>query len=363
MEYYSYLIKPASSLCNLKCKYCFYHDVSEHREVISNGVMSDDTLYTLIDRALVVENEATITFAFQGGEPTVAGLDYFVKFTDYVSLHKKSNQTIQYAIQTNGVSLEEEWCQLFKKYHFLVGVSLDGYRENHDYFRLTNANKPTFKTIMAGIERLKKYQIDYNILTVLSQPLAKHPEKLYRFFKEQKFKYVQLIPCLPGLDNEDDPFKLTPQGFAKFYKIFYRLWEADYLKGDYMSVTLFDNLILMFKGIPPHRCGMLGQCLPQYVIESNGHVYPCDFYVLDEYDTGNIKDSSFAEIRQSKAMKDFLAQPHPQCDRCVECKFKNICHGNCKRLSITYFDQHYCGYQDFLEEHYQSMAKIAQQLK
>lgn len=363
MEQYHYLIKPSSSLCNMKCKYCFYHDVSEHREVISNGIMEKETMNQLIERALSPINESTITFAFQGGEPTVAGLDYFERFVDFVNQNKQSYHHIQYAIQTNGYIVDEKWCQFFKENSFLVGVSLDGYKENHDHFRITNSNQSSYKTVIHCIDLLKKYEVDFNILTVLSAPLAKHPEKLYRFFKEQQFKYVQLIPCLPGLDELDDPFKLTPHAFAKFYKAFYKLWEIDYLKGDYMSVTLFDNLILMFKGVPPQQCGMLGQCLPQYVIESNGNVYPCDFYVLDEYCTGNIKDKSFSEIRQDENMTNFLKEPHPQCKECEKCKFIKLCYGNCKRLSITYFDEEYCGYKDFLEEHYQSMANIASKLQ
>lgn len=363
MKYISFLIKPASSMCMLKCRYCFYHDVSEHRMMKSHGFMKQEVAHTLIDQACdAVDEDGEITFAFQGGEPTVAGVAFFEEFCSYVSKRKNAKQTIHYAIQTNGYVIDDTWCSLFQKYHFLVGVSLDGYKENHDYFRLTSGNKATFSRVMETITQLRKSQVNTNILTVLSKQLAKHPQKLYDFYKKQGFSYIQLIPCLAGLDEEENPFALTPELFATFYKQFYDLWLKDYQSGNAMSIYLFDNIIPMYANIPPQQCGMLGSCSLQFVVEGDGSVYPCDFYVLDEYCGGNVLSKSLREIANSEPMKRFLQEPKAMSKKCGACAFTRICYGNCKRMNTLYFNDDYCGYQDFLSYAYPSMVQIAKRI-
>jgi uncharacterized protein len=359
---YSYLIKPASSLCNYGCMYCFYHDIADHREVRSSGIMSDEVCCTLISNALKVEDGSMITFAFQGGEPTLAGLAYFRKFISQVEKEKKSSQKIQYIIQTNGSLINQDWCDLFSEHKFLVGLSLDGFEANHNLFRITQNHQSTFDKVMETADLLRFNQIDFNILTVLSSELAKNPKKLYDFYKEHDFRYVQLIPCLPGIDDKDAPFVLKPSEFASFYKEFYSFWLEDYKKGHYVSVTLFDNIIPMFRGFPPQQCGMLGFCSPQFVVEADGNVYPCDFYVLDDYACGNVLTHSFDQIRNCRIMNDFLKEDKRRSVLCKDCKFKKLCHGNCKRLNITYFDDVMCGYQQFLEFAHVSMMEVARKI-
>lgn len=363
MKYLSFLIKPASSMCMLKCRYCFYHDVSEHRMMKSHGLMRQEVAHTLIDQACdAVDEDGSITFAFQGGEPTVAGISFFEDFCSYAAKRKKAKQTIKYAIQTNGYVIDDTWCSLFQTYHFLVGVSLDGYKENHDYFRLTSGNKATFSRVMETILRLRKAHVDTNILTVLSKQLAKHPQKLYDFYKKQGFSHIQLIPCLAGLDEEENPFALTPVLFSTFYKKFYDLWLKDYQLGHAMSIYLFDNIIPMYANIPPQQCGLLGFCSLQFVIESDGSVYPCDFYVLDEYCGGNIMEMSLKQIAESTAINSFLKEKKVENVTCKSCNFQSVCHGNCKRMNTLYFNEHYCGYQDFLSYAYPTMIQIAKGL-
>lgn len=359
---YSYLIKPASSSCNLQCTYCFYHDVSAHRMNRSLGLMQEKTMKGLIDKACSVEDHSNITFAFQGGEPTLIGLPFFQSFISEVSLKKKANQKIKYSIQTNGTLIDSEWCVFLKDNEFLVGISLDGFEENHDTFRITQKT-PTFERVMKTIQLLRENAIDFNILTVLTSSLAQEPEQLFRFYLENKFEYIQLIPCLPGLDFQEDPYALTPDLFSSFYKVFYDLWLSEFKNGHYMSVTLFDDLIPMFRGIAPSQCGMLGYCSPQFVIEADGGVYPCDFYVLDQYQCGNIVTDSLDQILGNQIMHGFLKEPKRMSPLCETCKFKMICQGNCKRLNIAYFNDTYCGYQDFLEHAHPSMMEIANRLK
>ncbi|MEG0330253.1 MAG: SPASM domain-containing protein [Longicatena sp.] len=361
MKNRTFLIKPVSSNCNLMCKYCFYVDVSEHREIKSNGIMTYETMQLLIDKALR-ETEHIIAFAFQGGEPTLAGLSYFEAFVQYVETNKKSTQRVSYSIQTNGILLDDAWCSFFHKYNFLIGISLDGYQENHDYFRMTASKSPTYKSVMKSIAVLRKYEVEFNILTVLSAQLAKHPEKLYNFYKEQNFSYIQLIPCLSGLDEKRNEYSLTPKLFASFYKLFYDLWLEDYKKGRYLSVTLFDNIIPLFIGIPPYQCGTLGQCNPQLVVESNGGVYPCDFYVLDKYYGGNIKSMELDTIENCSAFSIFKEEGKTTKRLCSLCEFRKICNGNCKRINSVFLEENYCGYQDFLQHAASSMSQIAKKI-
>lgn len=359
---YGYLIKPASSLCNYGCTYCFYHDVADHRKVRSSGIMSDEIMVALISNALNVEDGSMITFAFQGGEPTLAGLAFFEKFVSQVEKEKKTSQKVQYAIQTNGSLIDQEWCEFLFENKFLVGLSLDGYRKNHDLFRMTRNHKPTYDRVMESLAMLKANHIDFNVLTVLTSELSKHPKELYDFYKAFDLRFVQLIPCLPGLDGEEDAHALKPSEFASFYKEFYSFWLEDYKKGHYISVSLFDNVIPMFRGFPPQQCGMLGFCSPQYVVEADGNVYPCDFYVLDKYVCGNVCSHSFDQIRNSRIMNDFLKEEKRISVLCRDCNFKKLCHGNCKRLNITYFDDERCGYQEFLEFAHVSMMEIAKDI-
>lgn len=361
MKHISILIKPSSSLCNMKCKYCFYSDIANHREIPSYGMMNECVMETLILKSLKLKDTTHITYAFQGGEPTLIGLKFYKKFVEYVT-QNKTNQKIQYIIQTNGLLITEDWVQFFKKHQFLVGISLDGYKDLHNYYRIDNNGKHTFQKVMCTISLLKKYHVDFNILCVLTKGMAKHPEKVFHFILKNKLKYIQFIPCLPGLDENESEYSLSPQMFYQFYKRIFTMWLDQYKQGNYISITLFDNLIPIFKGILPQQCGMLGFCAPQLVVESNGDVYPCDFYVLDQYKCGNILNDEIIDIIKSPKMKSFIEESRRECDECKDCKYESICHKNCKRQNIAYYSKEYCGYRHFLQEKESEMRMIASQL-
>lgn len=346
MKELSVLIKPASSLCNMRCRYCFYADVSEQREIPSYGIMSEDVVKTILRR--VKESGAeSVTFAFQGGEPTLCGLSYFegfVKEAKAVLPHVRVN----YSIQTNGLLLDDAFCSFLKGNCFLVGLSLDGYRENHNGFRPDAAGKDTFTRTLATAERLRHFGVDFNILTVVTAPLAKRGEKLWRFYQKNHFEFVQLIPCLAPLSGDvANEWALTPSAYADFLKEIFPLWVDALMKGEYISIRLFDNLVRQAFGQMPEMCGMCGVCSPQFVIEADGGVYPCDFYVLDEYRCGNLSDNSFDEILQEERMQRFLKPQLPEA--CKVCRFARFCRGGCKRYRSLYLAKEgYCPYADFL---------------
>lgn len=359
MKEVSFLIKPASSLCNLRCIYCFYMDEAEMRSQNSYGIMRDETMHRLIEQACSLDVEQ-INFCFQGGEPTVAGCEYFHKFINHVN-KVNQNKKITYAIQTNGTLINQEWISIFKENDFLVGISLDGFVQNHDFFRKDANQEGTFDRIINNIKLLEDAGINYNILTVLTRRLAQRPNQLFDFYMKYNFKYVQLIPCLPSLESNSimDRQALRPRDFSEFYKKFFDRWFDEYVDGNYISVTLFDNLIPMYKGLAPSQCGMLGKCQLQMVVEGDGSIYPCDFYVLDTYKCGNINENSLDEIMHAKAAKKFLGYKRELCKECKNCSFINMCHGNCRRLSACYYNENYCGYKDFLQYTYSRMNEIA----
>ena len=362
MKYLSFLIKPASSLCNLRCTYCFYQDVSNRRDVKSYGIMEKETMKTLIDRATeAVDEDGILNFAFQGGEPTLAGLQYFYDFVHYVE-QKTTNQRVYYSLQTNGILLDEQWAEFFKKNQFLVGVSLDGYESNTNYFRKDQKGKGSYEQVMKGIGYLKKYHVQYNILTVLTNRLAKHPQAFYKFIKDQNFPFVQCIPCLGEL-GQSDGFQLTLDSYVNFYKKVYDLWLQDYIHGEYRSIYLFDNLLLMLCDRPPQQCGMLGFCNVQFVAESNGNIYPCDFYVLDQYYLGNIKEQTIEEILKSKNLEIFIKEEKRSSPLCKDCPYWKICRGGCKRQNVVYLTEKRCAHRELLEYIYPTLSRIAYSLK
>ena len=235
MKQISVLIKPASSLCNLRCRYCFYADVSQKREISSQGIMSEDTAEKLVEcLATDLEENGIANISFQGGEPTVAGIGFFRRFAKLTDRHP--GLRINWSIQTNATLLDEEFAQFFKERNFLVGVSLDGYQRIHDQNRYDAEKKSVFFRVLKAIDLLEDHGVEYNILTVVTRELAKHPEALFDFYKNRRFRYIQLIPCLPELDGSDPAgLALTPAEYAFFYNTFFDAWMGARVMSDAIS--------------------------------------------------------------------------------------------------------------------------------
>ena len=221
------------------------------------------------------------TFSFQGGEPTLRGLDFY---RDYSEL---SN-----CIQTNGILLDEQWAHFLHDNRFLVGFSLDGPREIHDLFRKDKNGDGTFTTVIQKARLLEKHDVDFNILLVVTSALAERPGKSYSFFQKNSFHYLQFIPCIDPLAEKRGGrnFSLQPVEYLQFLKKFYDRWSEDILSGKDVSIRYFDNLVRIVMGEAPETCGMRGTCSCQFVFEADGSYYPCDFYVTEKWKLGNIRD-------------------------------------------------------------------------
>ena len=216
----SILIKPASANCNMDCKYCFYKCLSSHREEYSKGFMSYETLDTLVREAIAYA-DGSLTFAFQGGEPTLAGIDFFKKAVELQEKYNEKKLNIENTIQTNGLLIDDEWAEFLSENNFLVGLSLDGPRKMHDRYRKDVKGDDTFERIMQSIKLLEKYHVDYNIVTVITNETAKQAAFLYKFWKRNKYPFVQFIPCMDEEKRQDNlkensVFTVEPEQYGKF---------------------------------------------------------------------------------------------------------------------------------------------------
>lgn len=328
----SFLIKPASSSCNLRCRYCFYHSLSQQRSTENHGIMTLETLESIVKKGLE-EGEGCVSFSFQGGEPTLAGLDFYQKLIEYEKKYNYKKLRIENSIQTNGTLIDEEWAEFLSRNNFLVGISLDGPKDVHDLNRIDADGKGTYIQVMKAIALFNQYKVQYNILYVVTKYSARHGRKIYQFFKRNGFKYIQFIPCLDGL-NEDfgvNPYSLDPKIYGQFLRDTFDCWYRDVNNGDYISVRYFDNLISMLRGNMPEACGMTGRCSCQFVMEAKGDVYPCDFYATDNYFMGNINQMSFRELYQTDTVARFVAESLAVDEKCASCKYKDLCRGGCRR--------------------------------
>ncbi|MBP1041448.1 SPASM domain-containing protein [Vagococcus sp. BWB3-3] len=352
MKQLSVLIKPASSLCNLRCQYCFYANISDLRDVRSFGRMTSAVMEKMIDQIFLdLEDGDQLSVAFQGGEPTLAGLAYFQAFVAHVKQQSK-NVTVRYAIQTNGTLINEAWCQFLAEEKFLVGLSLDGGAKFHNDYRVNPKGQGTFGDVMRTKTLFDRFEIDYNVLCVLTNQNARHPKQLFNFIISHQIDYMQFIPCLDDLDVEKPSiYALTPERFASFYKQLFFLWEQEYRQGNYYSINLFDNIANLLGHGQVNACGLVGQCAIQYVIEGDGSVYPCDFYALDDLCLGNITESTLRELFSAKVVQRFLRTPRDMSGLCETCPYAKLCGGGCKRMAQTIYKNSegtYCGYQDLL---------------
>lgn len=364
----SFLIKPASGSCNMRCRYCFYEDVADNRHIHSYGLMSRETLRTVVETAMR-QAQGACSFMFQGGEPTLAGLDFF---QETVALQKQLNTRgleVFNSIQTNGYVIDRSWAEFLAKEQFLVGLSMDGFKDIHDEYRIDAAQKGTYAKVQHTAQLFQQYGVEFNILTVVTAQTAKNIGKIYGFFKKNRFSYQQYIPCLDpfGEARGTHEYSLTPQLYELFLTRLFDLWYQDFMRGEYISIRWFDELVHMCKGRAPRSCGMLGQCTPQLVIEADGGVYPCDFYVLDELRLGTIGVDSLEAIEQKRRQLQFIEQSYVVSEPCRTCEWRALCRGGCRRdrqlpdgsIGLNY----YCkAFQGFFKAAYPRLLEVAKRV-
>lgn len=336
----SIMLKPASSLCNMRCKYCFYHDVSDHRAIYNYGMMNDDTSRNVIEKALKFADGDSIYFVFQGGEPTLRGLEFFRQFVSMVNELNRKKSAVNYALQTNGTLIDERWAEFFKANNFLIGLSLDG-DQSDNLYRVDADGFNTFKQIMNTAKLFKRYGVEFNILTVATARTGKNIEIIYTWFKSLGFRNLQFVPCIrPIGDGSESELYMTVEQYGDYLIKLFKLYAEDYKQGNYVSIRQFDNIVSLYLGGRAEQCGVSGHCSPQFVVEGDGSVFPCDFYCVDEWKLGNINSISFDEMARSDRIFEFIRESYEIKAECRDCEFFQMCRsGGCKRNRA---DRDYC---------------------
>lgn len=357
MKTLSFLIKPASSACDLRCSYCFYLDEASHRGKACHPLMKEDVVDAMLQNIFATGDD--VILAFQGGEPSLVGLAWYRSFVAKVNKMNTKNVHVSYAFQTNATLIDDDWAAFFHDNHFLVGVSLDGFSRIHNLHRKKGDGSPSFRETMRGIECLKKADAEFNILTVVTNDTVDNLDRIWDFFLEQGFTYQQYIPAIDPMGGDDDTY-LSSEAYGKFLISLSERWMEANQQGYPVSIRLFDNFIAMLSGYPVEACDMVGHCSVQYVVEANGDIYPCDFYCTDTFRLGNIMTDSILQMDRKREELSFISGSFPTAKECGTCQLFPLCRGGCKRYRDKEGLFRFCGsYQEFFSRTLPSFQKIA----
>lgn len=326
----SLLIKPVSAVCNLDCTYCFYLDrEADPYKALPGRRMSLDTLERLVDTYLFYSYPNSV-FAFQGGEPTLSGLPFFEKLVEFQKQYGRNGQSVSNALQTNAILIDRNWCGLFREYNWLVGVSLDGPEEMHDRYRFNKEGRGTWKRVMASVELMQAEKVEFNVLCVLSQANVEKPRELYRFFRGLGIDNIQYIPLSEfDQDGRPLPFTITPEQYGRFLCETFDVWWPDRRKA---RIRFFDNLAEALAGQKPGSCTLHETCDSYVVVEYNGDVFPCDFFVESDWKLGNVTLDSWAEIARRRRRYEFASNKTIAHAECQVCEYQSICHAGCPKF-------------------------------
>ncbi len=335
----SVLVKPAGADCNVACEYCFYLDKRGLYPKRKVHRMSPQILEELV-RQLMQTGESPVSFSWQGGEPTLMGLDFFRKAVAFEQKYGHDGQAVGNGFQTNGLLINEEWCQFLSEYRFLVGLSLDGPQHVHDHYRRDKAGRPTWERAMKAAELMAHHGVAYNILAVVNDYSAQFPREVYSFLTQQAFtantqeKFLQFIPIV-----ESDPetgraaaFSVSGEAYGKFLCEVLDYWLADFRDGwPTVSIRLFETVLHSYVGLRAPECTSMEECGCYVVVEHNGDVYSCDFFVEPRWKLGNLMQGSLVDMLNSPRQREFgrmkTGLPHP----CRDCGWRNICRGGCTK--------------------------------
>jgi uncharacterized protein len=334
------LTKPTGAICNLDCSYCFFLD-KEQLYPGSKFRMTDEVLETYIRQLIESHKTPQVTVAWQGGEPTLMGVDFFRKAIAYQEKYRKPGMTFENTLQTNGTLLNDEWCEFFKENNYLIGLSLDGPRELHDANRVDKAGRPTFDKVMKGVRLLQKHGVEYNILTTVNRVNADHPLEVYRFLRDEvKTTWIQFIPVIERVNQDGRTLyqdgttvsenSVLPEQFGNFLITIFDEWvRKDVGK---IFVQTFEAAVRSWLDLPTGMCFFSPTCGYGVALEHNGDLYSCDHFVEPDYLLGNIQEISMAEMvssdRQFKFGQDKL-NTLPK--YCRDCEVRFACHGECPK--------------------------------
>ena len=341
---FSTMVKPAGSMCNLDCNYCYYLDKSE-QYAHNQPVMSESLLEEYIKQYITANDVPEVSFLWHGGEPLLLGIDFYKKalaLQNKYALGKEINNSLQ----TNGILLTDEWADFFSENNFLIGISVDGPEDIHNSFRVNKAGKPTFKNVMNGLNILKKHNTHFNTLSVVNKVSEGRGLEVYQFLKSTGSHYMQFLPASEHIIERDGkrplivnpgtagavyaPWSVSSLAYGEFMFDIFKYWVKNDI-GDYF-VQLFDSTLAQHCNVAPGLCSMNDTCGEALVVEHNGDVYPCDHFVYPDFKLGNILESSLLDIYRSQKRFDFgLNKKNSLPAECKSCKYLSVCRGECPK--------------------------------
>jgi uncharacterized protein len=341
-ERFHLLAKPTGPICNLDCEYCFF--LSKEALYPGDRFRMADELLEIYVRELLEAHASTpeVTVAWQGGEPTLMGVDFFRRAVELTDRYRRPGQRVEHTIQTNGTLLTDTWCELLAEHHFLVGVSIDGPPEMHDRYRVDKRGNPSSDKVLRGLGLLKKHQVDFNILCTVNAANQGHPIEVYRYFRDDLgARFVQFIPIVER-DNEtgfQEGDRVTersvdPDAWGRFLVAVFDEW----LHHDVGEVFIshFDAALASWMGITPALCVFAETCGNAVALEHNGDVYSCDHFVEPGYLLGNIRDTHMVELLASPRQRAFGEAKRDTLPRyCLDCEVRFACRGECPKNRFT----------------------------
>lgn len=324
---FTLLIKPASADCNLRCAPCFYLSRCRLYPYTKKHRMSEETLERVI-KSFLATKQPSYAFCWQGGEPAIMGMDFFRKVIDLQKKHNRNGSYIINTLQSNATLIDDVFARHLSDSNFLIGVSLDGPRYIHDYYRKYKNGRGSHSDVICGVACLERNHAEFNILTLVSDININKGKEVYSYFRDSGFLYHQYIPCVEFDGNGQPlPFTVSGEAWGDFLCEVYDEWVKHDTRT--VSVRLFDSMICYLVNGFHDNCQMGTNCCQYYVIEYNGDIYPCDFFVDAELKLGNIKKSSWEQLAQSKAYLYFGGQKSGWHEQCETCEYLPFCAGDC----------------------------------
>lgn len=328
------LVKPAGPDCNLDCTYCFYKEKEELFGAHQKHRMDSKTLEQLTKLSLGRPG-TTMSFGWQGGEPTLMGLEFYQEVIKLQQAYG-SGMRVSNSIQTNGMVLTEEWFDFFRRYSFLVGLSLDGPQHIHDRYRLDYSGRGTHEKVERVARALLASHVEVNALSVVTEYAAQYAQETYSYLKELGFTYMQFIPCLemdPQEPAHRADFSVTPSSFGKFLCELFDLWAADFVDGKpTTSIRQFDTYASIYLGQTAPECTVRRTCGDYLVVEHTGDVYSCDFFVDETWHLGNIWGEKTLEDMLNSPKQELFGKMKARLpDRCYRCPWLSFCYGGCPK--------------------------------
>jgi len=325
--------KTVSEDCNLACDYCYYSACQGRPSADIQRI--DDELLRKVIQEMMQSSRGSVSFAWQGGEPLLAGLDFFRKVVLYQQQYAPRNTVISNALQTNGTLVTREWAAFFRQYSFLLGVSVDGPAWIHDRRRKTGSGKGSYDRVMQGIEVLREARVDFNILMVIHEDNVGEAEAITSWIDQHQFGFVQLIPGMDFRSQDagaEGKFLVTAEQYGQFLCQIFDWWYRD---GEpCISVRVFDNWLQRLVGQEPEMCVHRESCPSILILEQNGAAYPCDFYIDEQYRLGDAGEQSLGALMADPAWEAFRTQKKVLADACRTCEYVHYCHGGCPRHRV-----------------------------